>query len=149
ADALANRVERQLADIRKRVAGRPRPRTLLVFGREAGTLRNIDASGGQGFLHDMLEAAGGADALGDVNQQSVMMSTEMILARAPDVIIELRYARGNAAADTSAWNTLPSVPAVRNRRVYQLRGEEFVVPGPRVAAATEQLARTLHPDAFR
>ena len=72
-----------------------------------------------------------------------------ILARAPEVIIELRYARGDAASDMSAWNTLPSVPAVRNHRVYQLRGEEFVVPGPRVAAATEQLARTIQPDAFK
>jgi len=149
ADALAKRVETQLDAVRKRVAGKPRPRTLLVFGREAGSLRNIDASGGQGFLHDMLEAAGAADVLADVHQQSVMMSTEMVLGRAPDVIIELRYTREDAASDLSAWQTLPSVPAVRNRRVYLLRGEEFVVPGPRVAAATEQLARTLHPDAFK
>jgi len=149
ADALAKRVETQLDAVRRRVAGTPRPRTLLVFGREAGSLRNIDASGGQGFLHDMLEAAGAADVLADVHQQSVMMSTEMVLGRAPDVIIELRYTRDDTASDLSAWQTLPSVPAVRNRRVYLLRGEEFVVPGPRVAAATEQLARTLHPDAFK
>src|SRR5207237_7523580 len=44
AGAVANRIEQQLAGVRKRVAGRPRPRTLLVFGRETGTLRNIDAS---------------------------------------------------------------------------------------------------------
>jgi len=149
ANALADRVERQLADVRKRVAGRPRPRTLLVFGRDQGTLRNIDASGGDGFLHDMLEAAGATDVLGDVHQQSVMMSTEMVLARAPDVILELRYTRADAAADMNAWNALPAVPAVRNHRVHLLRGEEFVVPGPRVAAATEELARTLHPEAFR
>jgi ABC-type Fe3+-hydroxamate transport system substrate-binding protein len=41
------------------------------------------------------------------------------------------------------------VPAVRNRRVYLLRGEEFVVPGPRVVLATERFARTLHPEAWR
>jgi hypothetical protein len=29
-----------------------------------------------------------------------------------------------------------------------LQGEEFVVPGPRVASATERLARTLHPEAY-
>jgi cobalamin transport system substrate-binding protein len=149
AQALAERVERQLAAVRQRVAGRPRPRTLLVFGRDPGSLRNIDASGGDGFLHDMLEAAGATDVLGDVHQQSVQMSTEMVLARAPEVILELRYARDDAAADMSAWNALPSVPAVRNRRVHLLRGEEFVVPGPRVADATETLARTLHPEAFR
>ncbi len=151
AKALAARIEAQLQDIRSRVANRGRPRTLLVFGRDKGTLANIDASGGYGFLHDMLEAAGGTDVLGDVHQQSVMMTTEMVLARAPEAIIELKYVRGDSSsdADLAAWNQLASVPAVRNRRIYLLRGEEFVVPGPRVGAATERMARTLHPEAFK
>jgi iron complex transport system substrate-binding protein len=151
ANALADRLERRLADIRARVGKSPRPRTLLVFGREPGSLRNIDASGGDGFLHDMLEAAGGTDVLADVHRQSVMMSTEMVLTRRPDVIVELRYARGDAVsdADMRAWDALPSVPAVRNHKVFLLRGEEFVVPGPRVTVATERLSRTLHPDAWR
>lgn len=151
ANALAARLESQLNAVRARVAKEPRPRTLLVFGRDRGALTNIDASGGYGFLHDMLEAAGGTDALGDIRQQSVMMTTEMVLARAPDVIVELRYARDDATgdADLVAWNQLASVPAVRNHRVFLLRGEEFVVPGPRVGAATERIARTLHPEAFK
>jgi hypothetical protein len=33
--------------------------------------------------------------------------------------------------------------------VYLLQGAEFLVPGPRVAAATERIARTLHPEAFK
>jgi iron complex transport system substrate-binding protein len=151
AAALADRIERQLAEIRSRVARSPKPKTLLVFGRERGSLRNIDASGGVGFLHDMLETAGASDALGDVKQQSVTMTTELVLARAPEVIIELRYARGDDtdAADLRQWNALPAVPAVKNKRVFMLHGEEFVVPGPRVAAATERLARLLHPEVFR
>ena len=150
ADTLATQIEKRLADIRARVAKGPKPRTLLVFGREKGTLAGIDASGGEGFLHDMLETAGGTDVLGDLKRQSVMMSTEMLLSRAPDVIIELRYARGDstAEADMRDWNALASVPAVRNHRVHLLRGEEFVVPGPRVALATERLSRTLHPEAW-
>ena len=75
ANALADRIERQLADVRTRVAKSPRPKTLLVFGREPGTLKGIDASGGIGFLHDMLETAGGTDVLADAKQQSVTMST--------------------------------------------------------------------------
>ena len=39
----------------------------------------------------MLDIAGGADVLGDIKRESVQMSTEMILARAPEVIIELHY----------------------------------------------------------
>jgi iron complex transport system substrate-binding protein len=150
ANALAARIERQLADVRERVAHAPRPKTLLVFGREPGTLKNIDASGGKGFLHDMLDTAGADNVMADAKQQSVVMSTELVLARAPDVIIELRYTRGDAApqSDARAWDALPSVPAVKNHKVFELQGEEFVVPGPRVASATERLARTLHPEAW-
>lgn len=151
ANALATRIERQLADIQARVAKSGRPKTLLVFGRERGSLRNIDASGGLGFLHDMLEAAGGDDILGDIRRQSVVMTTEMVLARAPEVIVELHYGRSdpNAEADLRVWNALASVPAVRNRRIYVLQGDEFVIPGPRVVLATERLARTIHPEAWR
>ena len=151
AKTLADGIEQQLADVRAGVAGATRPKTLLVFGREAGSLRNIEASGGVGFLHDMLETAGGIDVLADLKQQSVALSTEVVLARAPDVILELRYARGDAitGSDLRAWDALASVPAVKNRRVLVLQGEEFVVPGPRVGVATERMGRALHPDRFR
>jgi iron complex transport system substrate-binding protein len=145
-NALASRIERQLDEIRRRVAAQPRPKTLLVFGREPGSLRNIDASGGEGFLHDMLEAAGGADVLADIHRQSVMMTTEMVLARAPDVIIELRYLNDIDSAALSPWNRLSAVPAVKNHRVLLLTGEEFVVPGPRVAQAVQKMAAALHPE---
>lgn len=150
ANGVADHLERELADIRARVAGRARPKTLLIFGRDPGTLRNINSSGGIGFLHDMLVAAGGDDVLADVRQQAVATSTEMILARSPDVIIELRYARAEraSASDSKVWNALASVPAVRDRRIYVLEGEEFVIPGPRVGMATERLSRALHPDAW-
>jgi iron complex transport system substrate-binding protein len=147
ANTLASRTETQLAGIRDRVSRSPRPRTLLVFERERGSLKNIYASGGRGFLHDMLETAGGVDVLADIRRESVQMSIEMVLARAPDVIIELRYSKDDINyADMSAWNTLASVPAVKNRRVVLLAGEEFVVPGPRVADATKRLAAAIHPD---
>lgn len=147
AAALANGIDRQLAAIRARTAAQPHPKTLLVFGREPGSLRNIDASGGDGFLHDMLVTAGGTDVLADLHRQSVTMSTEMVLARAPDIIIEVHSPGGGfaAASDLSPWNALSAIPAVRSHRIYSLVGDEFVVPGPRVAAATEALEKTLHP----
>jgi iron complex transport system substrate-binding protein len=153
ADAEAERIERQLAATRARVAGRKRPKTLVVFGRDPGALRHIDASGGYGFLHDLLELAGGDDALADVKRQSVQMSSEMVLARAPEVILELHYGTSLSGdrmeAERRVWNTLPSVPAVKNGHVYLLTGDEFVVPGPRIVIAADRFARTLHADAFR
>ena len=149
AEKVAAEMDRALAEIRKSVAGRPRPRTMLVFGRERDTLRGVYASGGYGFLADLLDVAGSDNIFGEITQQSVQASTEMILARRPDVIIELRYgddARAyNVERELAPWRTLASVPAVRNRRLYLLVGNEFVVPGPRIVRAAQRLARTLHP----
>jgi iron complex transport system substrate-binding protein len=152
ANAAADEMERRLDRVKRQVAGRPRPRTLLVFGREPGTLRHVDASGGYGFLHDLLEVAGGTDVLNELHRQSVQMSTEMILARAPDVLIELRYGDSlktdSLVAERTVWNVLPALPAVKHKRVYLLGGDEFVVPGPRIVVAAEQFGRVLHPEAF-
>jgi iron complex transport system substrate-binding protein len=152
ADAAAARIEQQLAATRARVAGRPRPKTLLVFGREAGSMRHIDASAGYGFLHDLLELAGGSDALADLKKQSVEMSTEMIISRAPEVVLELHYGDSlkpeQFDSERRVWNGLPSVPAVKNNRVFLLGGDEFVIPGPRIVIAADRFARTLHPEAW-
>ncbi len=154
AGTLAGNIDTELRAIQARVAGKPRPRTLLLFGREPGSLRGINASGGYGFLHDLVELAGGSDVLSDLKQAAVPMSSEMVLTRAPEVIIELHYGgeawpQSRLDAERRVWSALPSVPAVRNGRVSLLTGDEFVVPGPRVVQAAEQLARALHPDAFR
>jgi iron complex transport system substrate-binding protein len=151
ADALVRRIDDKLEDIRRRVAGRPRPRTLLVFGRDALTLRGIYASGGMGFLHDMLTAAGADNVLSDLKQQSVQATTELILARRPDVILELRS--GELAAEQqrqeiAVWQGLSSVPAVRSGRIAIVTDPRTVIPGPRVAEGTELFARVLHPEAF-
>ena len=89
-DRVARDLEAQLDAVRARGRGRPRPRTLLVFGRDAlGALRGIYASGGVGFLHELLDVAGGDDVFADVNREAVQPSNETLLARAPHVILEL------------------------------------------------------------
>ena len=89
-DALAASITAQITRVRASAADGTRPKVLLVFGREPLALRNIYASGGVGFLHDLIEVAGGANVFADVRRESVQATTELILARAPDVIIELR-----------------------------------------------------------
>ena len=148
AEGVATGIERHLGAIRQRTATLPKPRTLLVFGRERGSLRNIYASGGRGFLHDMLEAAGGVNVFADIAAESVQASSELILTRAPEVIIELRTTdmsrEEDRAPELKVWSTLASVPAVRNRRIHLLTRKGLAVPGPGVAESTEEFAKVLH-----
>ena len=149
ADALADRIEAEIADVKNRVAGRRRPRTLLVFGRDAETLRGIYASGAVGFLHDMLEAAGGTNVFADVTRQSIQTTSELAVARAPDVILEIGVDTASAGGrNLRAWDALPSIPAVRNKRIYELRGDGMMNPGPRISASVRRMAEVLHADAF-
>lgn len=149
AGKLVGAIEARLAAVRAHVAGRRRPKTLLVFSREPRTLRNVYVSGGRGFLHDMLEIAGGDNVFRDLDKESVQVSTETMLARAPEVILELRPEEIPGGRpmqeELASWARLASVPAVRNQRVHFISGQAVTVPGPRVADSVERMAKALHP----
>lgn len=153
ARTLVARIERDLDRIRQQVAGRPRPLTALIFGREPGTLRSLYASAGIGFMHDMLLVAGGADAFDDMKRQSLQVSTEVLLARKPEVIVDIHpsdlWRPDRAARERDVWRALPSLPAVRTGRVYLIVDDRLVVPGPRVAEAVRLIAQVLHPDVVK
>ncbi len=149
AESAAAAIDARFNAIRQRVAGLPRPKTLLVFGREPGAMRAIDVSGGVGFLHDIVELAGGDDVFGGEKREWVRVGVEAIITAAPEVVIELHYGYylkpARIRAEQAAWKTLPTLPAVRNNRVYLLEGDKYVVPGPRVVEAAEEIAEAIHP----
>jgi iron complex transport system substrate-binding protein len=146
---LASRIDGEIEEVRKRVAARPRPRTMLVFGRDAETLRGIYASGGVGFLHDMIEAAGGTNVFADVKRQSIQATSELAVARAPDVIVEIGIETASASGrNLHAWDSLASIPAVRTKRIYLLTGDGMMNPGPRISQSVRRVAEVLHPEVF-
>jgi iron complex transport system substrate-binding protein len=102
----------------------------------------------------MLRIAGGDNVFADVKREAVEASSELVLSRRPDVILEIRAQAeapptAKVKADLDAWNALASVPAVRNGRIELLTDDRIVIPGPRVVEGTLTLARALHPDAFK
>lgn len=149
----ATELRAQLDAVSARVRSFPRPRTMLVFGRQPQSLQQVFVSGGIGFLHDVMEIAGGANVFADVRRESVQPSQETLLTRAPEVILEVRASRAltpqQLPAERRAWAPLASIPAVRNNRIHFLTADYLVVPGPRVGLAAEAIARALHPEAFR
>jgi cobalamin transport system substrate-binding protein len=151
-DRVTAQLQSRLDAVRTRVRGRPRPRTMLVMGRDAMALRGVYVSAGVGFLHELLDVAGAEDVFADVKREGIQPSNETMIVRAAQVIIELHPGDQPAPdilqKERSVWSLLSSVPAVRNGRVHLLYGGYLMSPGPRLAAAAETLARVLHPDAF-
>jgi len=151
-DRVTAQLQSRLDAVRTRVRSRPRPRTMLVMGRDAMALRGVYVSAGVGFLHELLDVAGAEDVFADVKREGIQPSNETMIVRAAQVIIELHPGDQPAPdilqKERSVWSLLSSVPAVRNGRVHLLYGGYLMSPGPRLAAAAESLARVLHPDAF-
>jgi iron complex transport system substrate-binding protein len=126
---------------------------MLVFGRQPRSLQQLYASGGAGFLHEILETAGAINVFADIDRESIQPSHETLITRAPDVILEVSPTRqltgAEALRERAVWAPLGSIPAVRNGRIHFLYGGYLVVPGPRVVLAAEAFARVLHPEAFK
>jgi len=145
----ADALEQELAGIRARVQGLARPKTMIVIGREPRSLRGINVSGGYGFLHDLAELAGARNIFADIKRESLLVTAETVLARAPELIIELHYTEtaspGLVEHERQTWSVLSTVPAVRHGRIELLFGGELVVPGPRVPEAARAFARAIHP----
>ena len=131
--------------------GLKKPRTLLVFGRESGSLRNIYASGGRGFLHDMLEAAGGVNVFADVQAESVQASTrdDSDAGAGGDhrVALDRHSSRaGRAPRRCDSWKQLASLPAVRTGRIHLLTGtRDWSFPARASPKAPSSMAAVLHP----
>jgi len=151
-DRVIRELRSQLEAVVARVRGQRRPRTMLVIGRDAGTLRGVYVSGGIGFLHELLDIAGGDDVFGDIKREAVQPSNETMIVRAPEVIMELHPGEQPPAdlqKERVAWNLLASVPAVRTGRVHLLYGGYLLAAGPRIGRAAEAFARVLHPDSIK
>jgi iron complex transport system substrate-binding protein len=146
AQRLATDIERRIDAVRSASANTSRPRTLVVFGRDPFALRGIYASGGVGFVHDMVTAAGGDNVFADAKREAVQATTELIISRGPEVILELRaepMEREAKDKEARTWSSLASVPAVRSGKVRILDDPRTVVPGPRVAEGIELIAAAL------
>ncbi len=83
-------------------------------------------------------------------------SLEEFLTRDPEVIIDMGdMAETTAVSDqhkkdvVALYQRYGNLKAVREKRVYAVASDIFVVPGPRVVEALEALARMIHPEAWR
>jgi iron complex transport system substrate-binding protein len=104
------------------------------------------------WVPEMIEIAGGKDALGKKRTPSFRVSTEDVINAAPEILLiaQCGYS-AQQARDEYNGVTFPeewsAIPAVRNSRVYALDASGyFSRPGPRLMTGIEALAKILHPE---
>ncbi len=147
---LIGKFNKDLDRLRKRTAGKPRPRVLMTVMRQPDRLRDILTAGRGTFLNQMLELAGGENIFKDVDAPYPQVSMEAILSRRPDVIIELLpeidVDESRRKTLLSQWKKFETLPAVQSHRIYFIDDDHALIPSPRCVSIVEKLARLLHPE---
>ena len=113
------------------VSGEP----LYTIGREA-------------YLTDLIKRAGGVSVTADVPTAFPRFSDEAAVAANPEaIILPTGGSMGDANASVAA--PLKGSAAVRHNRVYKINDDHLSRPGPRLVDGLEEMARALHPEAFK
>jgi iron complex transport system substrate-binding protein len=141
-ERLVATMTREMDAVRARVAGAPKPRTLMLVGQDP-----LIAVGPESFLGEMLVAAGAVN-VAPTGESWPRLNLEVVIAADPEVIIDCSMGTEAGTATLGFWTRFPSLAAVRTGRVHPFRSFEALRPGPRLAIALEELARVLHPDRF-
>ncbi len=106
------------------------------------------------WMPEMVEIAGGVDALARKGADSVRIPWDDVLEWAPEVLIitpcgfnlDKVIEQTPQLFGNPGWSDLP---AVHNGRVYAVDANSyFARPGPRVVEGTELLAHLIHPELF-
>jgi iron complex transport system substrate-binding protein len=127
----------RLDEVRRRVAPLPRQRALLVVGHSPLIVA------GHGTLQDeLLALAGGDNVAADAGGAWPQLSLELVVARAPEVILDA--AMGTEEGGRQLFAQLTTVPAVQRGRIVAVGGDALFRAGPRVAEAAAMLAAAIH-----
>lgn len=148
ATALIGQARARMAKVAEKTRGLPRPR---VFCME--WLDPVYCCGH--WVPEMIEIAGGEDALGRKGSDSVRISWDRVVDWNPQVLVVMPCGFGLEKAVEQTRTFLDRLPdahrvsAVRNNRVFAVDANAyFARPGPRVVDGIELLAHILHPDLF-
>ena len=147
---LAQNINRELDEIRRKTNSRPRRRVLFVVGRSANSLEGMMAVGGSSYLNDLITIAGGVNIFEKAVAAYPRISLEQVIGSNPDVILDMgdmaqtaKVTEDHKRRAVALWKRHP----VLNARVFAIASDVYVVPGPRIAQAAREFARMLHPEA--
>ena len=123
----------------------PRPKVFVQIGDAP-----IVTVGKGSFADDLIRIAGGENIAQDEKEVYPRFGMEEILKRSPEVIvISSMNPEGDYQKVLREWNRWKMIPAVKDGRVYIVNSDLIDRPSPRIIEGLEELARILHPEAFK
>jgi len=144
ARALVERVRARRQDVARRVRGLPKPRVFVLIWPDP-----VVTVGQHAFITEAVEAAGAVCVTSDIPQLWPRLSLEEVVRLAPETLLLIKGGHGTLAIDEMktrpGWDRVPAVVASRFVEV----DARFEHSSPVVFDALEELARLLHPEAFR
>lgn len=134
------KLERKLkwTEVRIKNSEKKKPRVFLEVWHKP-----LITAGGETFLNDVIEKAGGANIAKWAKGKYPEYSFEKLIAADPDAIIipEQNVPSPDYIYNSSRWNKLR---AVQNKRVLFIDADILSRPGPRVVYAIENIASFLY-----
>jgi iron complex transport system substrate-binding protein len=129
------------------LAASKRVRVLFVVQREP-----LRVAGRDTFVNEMIELAGGENAIGPTLHKYPPIGAEQVIACAADVIIEPTMTAEDVIKQRQKaiqyWSRFKNVPAVKNSRIYVIDGDAVSRLGPRICEGTKAIAKCLRPEFF-
>lgn len=110
--------------------------------------RPLYTAGRDSFITDLISRAGGVSVTADVPGAWPRYSDESALASRPDAII-IPTGGAMASGAIQIADALKKSPAVLTEQVHRLNEDHLNRPGPRLVDGLEEIARALHPEAFK
>jgi iron complex transport system substrate-binding protein len=105
-------------------------------------------AGHDSFVTDLLKRAGADSVTANVPGAWPKYSAEAALAAKPEAII-LPTGGSMGEGNGTVASALVRSPAAQHGRVYKINDDHLVRPGPRAVDGLEEMARALHPEAFK
>ncbi len=141
---LVARMNGEIAGVRRLVQPYRAPRVLYVLWPDP-----LIVPARHALVTELIEIAGGRSVTDVDGDAYPRYSLEAAVAAAPEVIILASHGSHSGPVVREKWERLASLPAIRSGRLYSVSGDLLHRYGPRMIDGLYQLARAIHPEAFR
>ena len=130
-----------------------KPRQVLMLLSDTNDpSRDLYAVGRDTFLNELLTIAGGENVLPDTMARYPKVSKEYIIAKSPEIIIEVgpksNLSKEETLARKKTWGKFPTLRAVKDDKLYFISADYILIPGPRLLNILDDFTRTIYPELF-